>query len=410
MSTTQVLIVGAGAFGLSISVYLRELGVDYTIVGRPMDTWRTHMPVGMFMKSEPYASAIASPRDGYDVAAYCRSHGLDYVNRVGPLTLDRFLDYADWYTEQLVPDVRDITAAQIDATGGGFRVAFADAEPVTARQVVIATGVRPYAHIPAELSGLPSDLVTHAIDHHDLGRFVGRRVAVVGAGQSALETAALLYEQGTDVRVIARTPKLSWNEPNPAELGPFGQIKRPVTQLCEGWRCAFWYRPAAFRRLPEDTRITKARTVLGPAGAWWLRHRVDGVVDVLTGHQVRKAVPDGSGIQLLVEGPEQSVLTVDHVIAGTGFRIDLARLPFLPEGLRARIATVKGYPAVSRAGETSVPGLYFVGAPTAVSIGPSARFIAGTHTMSAKLARAVACRSKASPSHSTGPEIRAASA
>ena len=146
-------------------------------------------------------------------------------------------------------------------------------------------------------------------------------------------------------------------------------------------------------------RITKARTVLGPHGAWWLKDRVDGVVDVLTGHQVREGrCRDGSGVQLLVEGPEQSVLTVDHVIAGTGFRIDLARLPFLPEGLRARIATVKGYPAVSRAGESSVPGLYFVGAPTAVSIGPSARFIAGTHTMSAKLARAVARRSKAAPS------------
>jgi len=398
MLTTEVLIVGAGAFGLSISAYLRELGVDHVIVGRPMDTWRTHMPVGMVMKSEPYASAIASPRGGYDVAAYCRSHGLDYVNRVGPLTLQRFLDYADSYTKQLVPDVRDITAARIDGTGGGFRVAFADAEPVTARQVVIATGVRPYAHIPGELSGLPSDLVTHAIDHHHLDRFQGRRVAVVGAGQSALETAALLHEQGTDVRVIARTPKLSWNEPNPAELGPFGQLKRPVTQLCEGWHCAFWYRPAAFRRLPEDMRITKARTVLGPAGSWWLRDRVDGVVDVLTGHQVRKAVPDGTGVQLLVEGPQQSVLTVDHVIAGTGFRIDLARLPFLPEGLRGRIATVNGYPAVSRVGESSVPGLYFVGAPTAVSIGPSARFIAGTHTISAKLARAVAGRSKAAPS------------
>jgi thioredoxin reductase len=403
MSTTEVLVVGAGAFGLSISAHLRGLGVDHVIVGRPMDTWRAHVPAGMFLKSEPYGSAIASPRRGYDVATYCRSRGLDYVKRLGPLSLERFLGYADWYTEQLVPDVRDITAAQIDATGGGFRVAFADAEPVTARQVVIATGVLPFAHLPEELSGLPSDLVTHSSEHHRLDRFRGRRVAVVGAGQSAVEIAALLHEQGTDVRVIARTPALRWNLPNPAELSPLGHIKRPVTNLCEGWHCAFWYTPAAFRRLPEDMRITKARTVLGPAGAWWLKERFDGVVDVMTGHQVRKAVPEGNGIQLLVEGPEQSVLTVDHVIAGTGFRIDLARLSFLPEGLRARIATVNRYPVVSRAGESSVPGLYFVGAPTAVSIGPSARFIAGTHTMAANLARAVARRSKASPSRATDP-------
>jgi len=406
MPTTEALVIGAGPFGLSISAYLRGLGVNHVIVGRPMDTWRTRMPIGMLMKSEPYASVIAAPEPGYDVATYCSSHGFYYMDRVGPLTLERFLGYADWYTGQLVPDVRDVTAAQITTVDGRFRVAFADADPVTARQVVIATGVLPYAHIPDELSSLPPDLVTHTAEIHELDRFKGRRVAVVGAGQSALETAALLHEQGTDVRVVARVPAISWNDPNPARLGPFGRIKRPVTQLCEGWHCAFWNMPSAFRTLPEDMRITKARTVLGPNGSWWLKDRVDGVIEVLAGHHVRKAVPNGSGVQLLLEGPEQSILDVDHVIAGTGFRIDLGRLPFLPEGIRARIATVNGFPVVTRIGESSVPGLYFVGAPTAVSIGPSARFIAGTHNMSAKLAGAVAGRSKAA-GRATGSKVYA---
>jgi thioredoxin reductase len=361
-----------------------------------MDTWRTHMPVGMLMKSEPYASVIAAPQAGYDVATYCRQHGFYYVDRVGPVTLERFLGYADWFTEQLVPDVRDITAAQIDPIDGGFRVAFADGDPITAKQVVIATGVLPYAYLPDELSGLPADLVTHTRDLHKLDHLKGRRVAVLGAGQSALESAALLHEAGADVQVLARIKAISWNEPNPARLGPLGRIKRPVTQLCEGYHCAFWNKPSAFRRLPEDMRITKARTVLGPAGAWWLKDRIDGVIDVQTGQRLQKAVPEGSGVQLLVEGQKQSTLNFDHVIAGTGFRIDLTRLPFLPEGLRARISTVNRYPVVSRAGESSVPGLYFVGAPTAVSIGPSARFIAGTHNMAAKVAHAAARGARAS--------------
>ena len=84
---------------------------------------------------------------GYKVSDYCQSHGFYYIDRVGPLTLERFLGYADWYTEQLVPYVRDVTVADIKQTGGGFQVAFADAEPVTARQVVVVTGVLPYAHI-----------------------------------------------------------------------------------------------------------------------------------------------------------------------------------------------------------------------------------------------------------------------
>lgn len=393
MSTTEVLIIGAGPFGLSISAYLRGHGVEHVIVGKPMDTWRTHMPVGMVMKSEPYASIIASPKAGYDVATYCRDHGFYYVDRVGPLSLERFLGYADWFTDLLVSDVRDITVTEITPADDGFRVAFAEADSITARRVVVATGVLPYSHIPDELSGLPSDLVTHVKEHHDLTRFKGKKVAVVGAGQSALETATLLHEGGCDVRVIARTSKLSWPTPNPAHLGPLGRIKRPVTQLCEGWHCRFWYTPTAFRQLPQDVRISKAKSVLGPAGSWWLRDRFEGKVEVMTGHRVRKAVADGSGVQLLVEGPNQSVLNVDHVIAGTGYRIDLTRLPFLPANLRGRIATISGYPSVSRIGASSVPGLYFVGAPTAASIGPSARFIAGTHTVSAKLASALASRS-----------------
>lgn len=405
MKVTEVLIIGAGPFGVSISAHLRALGIDHAIVGKPMESWRNRMPVGMLMKSEPYASEIASPDGKYDVGAYCRAHGLDYVDRVGPLTLERFLAYADWYTEQLVPDVRDLTAAQITAKDGTFEVAFRDGDAITARQVVVATGVLPHAHVPGELSGLPPELLTHAADVHLPGQFSGRKVAVVGAGQSALETAALLHEAGATVRIIARIPRLNWIQPNPAHISALGKIRRPVTQLCEGWHCAFWNNPTAFRRLPESVRIVKARTVLGPNGSWWLKDRVDGVIDTLAGHQVRSAEPAGDGVRLELDGPAKSV-EADHVIAGTGYRIDLARLDFLPEDLRARIATVRGYPTVSRAGESSVPGMYFVGAPVAVSIGPSARFVAGTHSIAAQVARAAAraARAKGRKTASAEPE------
>ena len=101
-------------------------------------------------------------------------------------------------------------------------------------------------------------------------------------------------------------------------------------------------------------------------------------------------------MRLLLDGPSRSSLEVDHVIAGTGFRIDLARLAYLPEDLRARIATFGGYPVLTRAGESTVPGLYFVGAPAAFGLGPSMRFIAGTHNVAAQLTRSVARRAKGS--------------
>jgi lysine/ornithine N-monooxygenase len=394
MSTKGVLIVGAGPFGLSISAHLHNLGVDHRIVGRPMDTWRAHMPAGMNLKSEFYASDFSSPTEGYGLAAYCRSQGLDYVERVTPLSLQRFLGYADWYTRLLVPDVVDATVTAISRLGSGFRVEFSDANTMAAEQVVLATGVLPYFHLPPELSSLPSHLVSHTKDHRDLDKFRGRRIAVVGAGQSALETAALLHEAGAETVLIARRPSISWPDPNPEHVSAIGHIRRPVTKLCEGWRCAFWATPAAFRRLPRDMRVAKAKSVLGPAGIWWLKDRVEGVVDVLTDQRVRRAEPRGSGVRLVLDGSMASTVDVDHVIAGTGYRISLERLSFLSDSLRAEMSNYSGYPILSRASESTVPGLYVVGAPAAVSLGPSMRFIAGTHRTARLVARSIARRSK----------------
>jgi FAD-dependent urate hydroxylase len=397
LSADEVLIIGAGPFGLSVSAHLRALGVGHRIVGRPLDHWRAHMPVGMNLKSEPYASDIASPKAGYDVAAYCRSRGLEYVHRLGPLPIERFIDYADWYTDQLVPDVSDVTVTEVALVDRGFRVTFADAEQVTARQVVVATGVRPYAHVPAELAGLPGDLVSHSSDHHELACFRSRRVAVVGAGQSALEIAALLHEAGAEAQLVVRRPAVSWVEPNPERLSRVGRIRRPANKLCEGWHCAFWNSPAAFRRLPEQTRVTKARTVLGPAGSWWLKNRVEGVVDVLAGHRLKGAVAAGSGVQLLVDGPQRSTVEADHLIAATGFRVDVARVSFLEDELSARIATLNGYPVLNRKCESTVPGLFFVGAAATVSLGPSMRFIGGTHNVAHRIAKSIAADSGGHP-------------
>jgi FAD-dependent urate hydroxylase len=395
VSDTEAVVIGAGPFGLSISAHLSALGIDHLVVGRIMDTYRSHTPVGLILKSEPYASTIASPDGTYTLAAYCEANNIEYVDRVGPVTRERFLEYTDWYAKQLVPDVLDETVTEVTPVDGGFQVTFGNETSVFTRQVIVATGVQPYQYIPAELAKLPSDLVTHTIKHQDLDQFKNRKVAVIGAGQSALETAALLHETGAHVQVIARSPALTWAERNPDEVSTLGRVRRPVTQLCEGWRCAFFNSPSAFRLLPENYRVLKARQVLGPSGAWWLKDRVEGVIDVTTGRGIKEAVAHDSGVRLTLDGPGRSFVDADHVIAGTGFRIDLARLTFIPEHLRSVIKSLNGQPLVSRNGETSVGGLYFAGAHTVLSIGPSSRFIAGTHTLSALLTKSVARRAQA---------------
>jgi FAD-dependent urate hydroxylase len=393
MAISDVLVIGAGPFGLSISTHLRNRGIEHTIVGRPMNTWRNHMPLGLFLKSEPYGSAIHAPVAGYNLASYAKLHGLDdYKDRVGPLSLDRFLGYADWFTEQLVPDIQDLTVTNVVPTGQGFKVEFAEEVPAFVRQVIVATGVLPYAYLPPELSGHSPDLLTHSAVHARLDQFGGRRVAVIGAGQSSLQTAALLHEAGADVQVVARRRQLSWEEPVPQILRLADRIMRPPTQLCEGWACAFYVSPDAFRLMPPTLRTHKALTTFGPKGAWWLRDRVEGVLDVLTGHRITSAEPHGSGMRLHLDGPERSTVDADHVIAGTGFKVDVKKLKFLSEEIQAALETRANCPLVNRAGESSVPGLYFAGTPAMVSLGPGVRFIAGTYHTSAQLARSVARR------------------
>jgi thioredoxin reductase len=395
MTFSDVLVIGAGPFGLSISAHLKNRGIEHTVVGRPMNTWRAHMPLGLFLKSEPYGSVISAPARGYDIATYSQMHRFDdYVDRVGPLSLERFLGYADWFTDQLVPDVRDLTVTKVTPRDSGFMVEFAEEVPAFFRQVIIATGVLPYAHIPSELSDLPSDLMTHSCAHDRLDQFSGRRVAVIGAGQSSLQTAALLHEAGADVQVIARRHEIIWEEQVAPEIGLLDYVLRPPTKLCEGWGCAFYDSPDAFRMLPESIRVKKALSALGPKGAWWLRDRVEGVLDVLLGHKLKSAEPHGSGVTLNLDGPEQSSITADHVIAGTGFRVDMARLQFLSEEIQTGLVKRANCPLVNRAGESTVPGLYFAGAPTVVSLGPGVRFISGTHQTAAQLARSVSRRAR----------------
>jgi len=357
-----------------------------------MDTWRHHMPTGMYLKSEPFGSDMSCPDAGYDLDGYCRSERIDGIGRGIPLSLERFLDYCDWYIKQLVPDVSDVTATEIKPVNDGFQVAFADAEPVAARSVLIATGVLPYRYIPAELSGLPSELLSHTSDHRQFDHFRGRRVAIVGAGSSALETAALLREAGGEPYLIVRCPDSPVWGTRALPLTPITRLRN--NKLCEGWKCPIWDSPSVFRLLPQSVRAEKARTVLGPLGAWWLRDRVEGVVDILSETHVRSVEPSGSGVRMLLEGEGRSSLEVDHVIAGTGFRTDISRLTCLPEDLQARISTFSGYPVLNRAGESTVPGLYFVGAPAAFSLGPSMRFIAGTHNVARQLAGSVARRAR----------------
>jgi FAD-dependent urate hydroxylase len=389
----EVAIVGAGPYGLSLAAHLRKAGVSVRQFGLPMQLWRDFMPEGMFLKSQGFASNLSDPDHTHTLEAFCRATGRPYASYGLPVPLDTFVAYGQWFRDELVPDVEEVLVTDVAQAGGGFEVTLANSEQLRARKVVVAIGVEAFAHVPEPLSALPSLVCTHSSAHTDLGAFRGQEVVVVGAGQSALETAALLHEKGVSVQLVARKGKIIWNGPPlPLDRPRLQKLKEPESGLGSGWATWFYSnQPGLFRRLPRSTRVYRARTALGPAGATWLRSRVEGQFPVLTGYSVKWARVQDGGVRLGLAGAggSSSELAADHVIAGTGYRTDLTRLPFFGDQMLAGLRTVPGTgsSAVGRDYQTSIPGLYVMGPAVAPTMGPVMRFVFGSEHAATTVAR-----------------------
>src|ERR1700733_5974627 len=384
----DVAIVGAGPYGLSVAAHLRAAGLSCRQFGMPMRLWREAMPRGMFLKSQGFASNLSDPEGSHTLEAFCQKTGHPYASYGLPVSLDTFISYGQWFADELGPSLEEVMVTEVARQGDGFAVSLASGKTVRASNVVVAAGVEHFARVPRLLADLPDAVCTHASAHTDLSTFAGQRVVVVGAGQSALESAALLHENGADVHLVARAKEVVWNGQPLDPARPLPQrIIEPESGLGSGWSTWVYSRhPALFRLLPERTRIYRARTALGPAGGWWLRARVEDQFPVLTGHAVSAATEQGGSIALSLRTRDgiNHRMAADHVIAATGYRPDLTRLSFLGGGLRDQLSTVDGTVAVDRAYQSSVPGLYVIGPAVAPTMGPVMRFVYGSEHASTK--------------------------
>jgi len=406
-----VAIVGAGPYGLSLAAHLRQLGVTVRVFGEPMESWRCNMPAGMLLKSRPAASSISAPRPGFTLAAFQSARGERVLTGDQSVPLDVFTDYGSWFADRLFPDVERtrITGiepgetalgpigakAGLDPVGRGFTLSRDGGDDVTADAVVLATGLPAHRYMPAVLNGLGPDLVSHAADHADLAPLgADRDIVVLGSGQSALESAALLHEGGAGrVRVLGRAHRVRYAEPPTPRNG---RRLTPDSPLGAGWSvAAAAHGPAVFRLLPACVRADLARRILGPSAAWWLRDRLDGRVAVRDAHTITWARPDEDGRARMIfrdrTGYRREV-RADHVLAATGYRVDLAALPFLGPRVLRRVASVAGAPVLDASFATTLPGLYVTGPPAATTFGPVVRFVHGTGFASRRLAAVLAAR------------------
>jgi FAD-dependent urate hydroxylase len=385
MTDTNVAIVGAGPYGLAAATHLRRAGVDTHVIGQPMSFWQ-NMPAGLMLRSNWTATCIAEPQGELTLDAFCAATGASFGR---PVPLDRFVDYGLWVQQQVAPDVDKRLVKEVEAGRDGFRLTLDDGAALTARRVVVAAGIELFANRPALADKLPSELASHTGEHKDLSRFSGSRVLVVGGGQSALECAALLQESGARAEVAVRQDHVNWLHGGkyqrmlggrahlvyaPTDVGPMG-LSRLVAV------------PDLFRQLPRGAQDRLAYRAIRPAGAAWLRPRL-AEIPVRLGRTVVSATPRDGKLDVTFAGGDTQ--TVDHLLFGTGYRVDVTRYPFLTDTLTARIRRAGGYPLLTTGMESSVPGLHFLGAPAAWSFGPIMRFVSGGWYTGRAVARAIA--------------------
>jgi len=387
-TSTDVAIIGAGPYGLSIAAHLRAAGVAFRIFGEPMLNWRTKMPKGMHLKSDGFASSLYDPESKMTLRNYCADKGIAYRDLGLPVALDTFWTYGMAFQKQMVPSLDHRSVTKLVSSEGGFRLTLADGVVVDARRVIVATGISCYEWLPPELANLPKTHCSHSEDNQDLSKFAGKKVLVIGRGASSTDVAAILQDAGAKVEIVSREPVTFHNPPSPKPPSLWWRMRNPNFGLGPNFRSAvFTLFPHLFRFLPLRLRQRIVLRHLGPAAVWYIREKLVGKVSMHSGYSLKSSEVKGDKVCVKFTHSDSSTMEVeaDHVIAGTGYIPKLQRLPFLDDSLRSQIALEGSWPALSGKFESSVPDLYFVGLASALTFGPLVRFAVGARFVAPRI-------------------------
>lgn len=384
----DVAIIGAGPYGLSAGAHLKASGINVRVFGEPMQFWAKKMPEGMLLRSPRVASNISDPTHIYSLEAYEAASGRPPS---APVPLETFVEYGQWFHKQLGSDIDQRNVSQIRAEHNGFTVTLNDGEETRCQRVIVATGIGPFQYKPKVFEHLDPMLASHCYEGRNIRSFAGKRVAVIGAGQSALESAALLHEAGAEVEIIAKISQLRWIGRHPwlHNLGPISTLLYSQHDVGPAGISRLVAMPKVVHHIPLKLRDRIRTRAVRPAGSKWLPERLTKV-KISTGRMVTEASSKGHEVTMkLNDGSERSV---DHVLMGTGYSVDIRKYEFMPPDLLSKIRLFDGYPVLSSGLCSSVPGIHFIGAPAARSFGPLLYFVAGTEFASRELTSHIARR------------------
>lgn len=357
-----------------------------------MGTWRTQMLRDMHLKSEGFASSLYEPSGTHTLKAYCAANGLPYADIGLPVAMSTFIEYGLAFQRRYVPELEQRDIVEVNPLSEGFTLRAADGELIAARRVVVAAGISQYHYVPPVLAALPAEYCSHSSQHVTVEQFAGRDVIVIGAGASALDVAKGLLSVGARVKIVARRATIPFQDP-PRKRNLLDRVRAPFTVLGPDWRSFLCVEaPLVFHLMPEQFRVRVVQRHLPAAPGWFTREPVEGKAQFLLRREISDAKIEKGTVRLTISQSDGSSEEVEanHVIAATGYRVDLARLAFLSERVRNRIKLCDTSPSLSADFESNIRGLYFVGTAAANSFGPMLRFAAGARFTAARLSKHLA--------------------
>ncbi|GGR18107.1 hypothetical protein GCM10008957_33600 [Deinococcus ruber] len=392
---TELLIIGAGPFGLALAAYSQHLGIPHRVVGRPMEFWHTNMPEGMYLRSA--CDWHLDPTGHATIERFLSERGQTSAE-VEPLSRAFYLAYTEWFQQQKKIDPVPEYVQQLDSLkpdGHLFRATLEDGQSITARNVALAVGFKYFKYEPQDLlERLPAGRFSHTCDLVDFNSLAGKRVLILGGRQSAFEWAALLHEAGASaVHVSHRHDSPAFAAADWSWVGPL------VEAMVDD--------PAWFRRLsPQEQQEvshrlwSEGRLKVEP----WLESRVrhDSVhLWPRTELASCEELKDGT-LRVTLHSGES--VEIDHIVLATGYRVRLEQVPFLAAGnLLSQLPTHDGFPALDEHFQTSVPGLYITSLAAGQAFGPFFGFTISVRTSARLIGQAVsdALRLSPQPSHSS---------
>lgn len=366
MKKTRLLIVGSGPYGLAAAAYAKGKGIDFLILGIPMEFWDVHMPKGMFLRSG--ADWHIDPLDVYTFEAFLGTKNLKKED-VDPIPVELFREYGCWFADRIGLRIQPSFVRQLVRSGDGLEATLHDGSRIVADDVLVAPGFRYFANVPEELAkAIPGGRCTHTCEFVDFDSLRGKRCLIIGGRQSALESAALIHEAGAEEIHLSyrhETPRFEpsdWDWVNPM---------MDSTENVRGW----------YRWLPADQRSTiqkrfwaEGRLKLEP----WLLPRIDKKrINLWPRSSLQTCQDLGAGL-LTVRLSNGQVLAVHHILLATGYRVDIARVPYLThESIASNMEVREGFPALDENFQTSIPGLYMAGLVATKDFGPFYGFVRG---------------------------------